>query len=86
MRVVQQTKKRWAWMSGQIKDAVTLVPITEAEASDDLIRQLEADARPDTVQRIARIIESGRRAHLTNEAIAQSICTMIFEGEPIDGA
>lgn len=72
-------------MTGKPGD-VTLIEISEAEAGGDLIRQLEAEAKPDTVQRIAKLIDNGHRLNLTTETIATSICTMLFEGEPIDTA
>lgn len=46
------------------------------------LQQLEDEAMPQTIPRIASIIGKGRSANKTDMQIATEICAFIFEGEP----
>jgi hypothetical protein len=51
-------------------------------SGDDVLDQLQADAAPDTVTRIAALVAAYDGSNAVE--VATAICSMIFEGESLD--
>jgi len=66
------------------REPIEWIDIDNDEAGDGLIRRLEDDAKPDTVERIASIIRRGMETSLTPRQMAERIAGMIFEGEALE--
>lgn len=66
------------------KHDVVWIDIDNAEAGDALLQRLADEARPNTVDRIARVIERGIQSGMTSHQMAKLIAGMIFEGEALE--
>lgn len=62
-------------------DTLGGVEMSDEEAFAAL-QQLDDEAMPQTIPRIASIIAKGKAANKTDMQIATEICGFIFEGEP----